>query len=252
MTTPAVGSPEYYASIGITNPAPARRGGAEVGQNDFLRLMLEQLRNQDPLDPQKGAEFVAQLAQFSTVSGIEKLSAGFGELVDSLRGSQALSAAGLVGSNALVAADRFTLPPADTGAAAPGAKPTDGSKPVVPGSPASATGTTLPARGIAGAVDVKARGAVTVEIVNASGAVVHTVAMGGREPGLADFAWDGKLADGRPAPGGEYTIRARVNAAEAPVLLQGRVRSVSVGAEGAILALEGIGNFPVNGVRRFG
>lgn len=234
MTTPAVGSPEYYASIGITNPAPARRGGAEVGQNDFLRLMLEQLRNQDPLDPQKGAEFVAQLAQFSTVSGIEKLSAGFGELVDSLRGSQALSAAALVGGTALVDADAFSLPPADES----------------PATPAAAAAAAV--RGIAGAIDVPARGAATVEVVDATGAVVHSIDLGSRDAGLADFAWNGKLDNGRPAPGGEYTVRARVNGQEAPVLLEGRVRSVSVGAQGAILALEGIGNFPVNGVRRFG
>jgi flagellar basal-body rod modification protein FlgD len=229
MTTPAVGSPDYFSSIGINNPAQARRGNAEVGQNDFLRLMLEQLRNQDPLDPQKGAEFVAQLAQFSTVSGIEKLSAGFGELVDSLRGSQALSAAGLVGGTALVAADAFTLPPVDEAATAATA-----------------------ARGIAGAVDVPARGPVTVEVVDASGAVVHSADLGTREAGLADFRWNGKLDNGRPAPAGDYTVRARSNGAEAPVLLEGRVRSVSVGAEGALLALDGIGNFPVNGVRRFG
>lgn len=244
MTTPAVGSPEYYASIGITNPAPARRGGAEVGQNDFLRLMLEQLRNQDPLNPEKGAEFVAQLAQFSTVSGIEKLSAGFGELVDSLRGSQALTAAGLVGGTALVSADRFTLDPVDEAAAGP---PVDLPRMGGPGDPAGST-----ARGITGAVELGARGALTVEIVDATGAVVHTANLGTQSPGLVDFAWDGRLANGRPAPAGEYTVRASAGGQPAPVLLEGRVRSVSVGAEGALLALQGIGSFPVNLVRRFG
>jgi flagellar basal-body rod modification protein FlgD len=107
-------------------------------------------------------------------------------------------------------------------------------------------------RGIAGAIDVPARGAATVEVLDSTGAVVHTVNLGTREAGLADFKWNGTLTNGRPAPGGEYTVRARVNGQEAPVLLEGHVRSVSVGAQGAILALEGIGNFPVNGVRRFG
>jgi flagellar basal-body rod modification protein FlgD len=250
MTTPAVGSPEYYASIGITNPAPARRGGAEVGENDFLRLMLEQLRNQDPLNPEKGAEFVAQLAQFSTVSGIEKLSAGFGELVDSLRGSQALSAAALVGGTALVEANRFTLDAVDEGAAgkpagASGSKPADADLPRMDSAAAAP-------RGVAGAVDVAARGPVTVEVVNAAGNVVHSIPLGTQEAGLAEFAWDGRLPNGQPAPAGEYTVRARLGEKSAPVLLEGRIRSVSVGAQGAMLALEGIGSFPVNGVRRFG
>jgi flagellar basal-body rod modification protein FlgD len=244
MSTPAVGSPEYYASIGITNPVPARRGGAEVGQNDFLRLMLEQLRNQDPLNPEKGAEFVAQLAQFSTVSGIEKLSAGFGELVDSLRGSQALSAAALVGGTALVKADRFTLAPVDEGAAT-----SAGADLPRMGSASAAAART---RGVAGAVDVATRGPVTVEVLNAAGAVVHSIPLGVQDAGLADFAWDGRLPGGQPAPAGEYSVRARVGEASAPVLIEGRIRSVSVGAQGAMLALEGIGSFPVNGVRRFG
>jgi len=225
MTTTAPSAADVYGSIGINNPATPQRGNAEVGQNDFLRLMLEQLRNQDPLNPEKGAEFVAQLAQFSTVSGIEKLSAGFTGLVDAMRGSQALSAAGLVGRSALVEARTVAIKPA-----------------------ASADETIT----INGAVELAASGGVSVEVLNATGSVVRTIELGSQPSGLAEFSWDGKDAAGARVPAGNYTLRARVNGEPAPTLVNARIESVSLGAEGALLALSGLGNYPISSVRRFG
>lgn len=225
MTTTAPSAADIYGSIGISNPAAPQRGNAEVGQNDFLRLMLEQLRNQDPLNPEKGAEFVAQLAQFSTVSGIEKLSAGFTGLVDAMRGSQALSAAGLVGRSALVDADTVTID-----AAASADEEIE----------------------INGAVELPASGGVRVEVVNATGTVVRTIELGSQPAGLADFSWDGENEAGDRVPAGDYTFRASVNGEAAPTLVNARIDSVSIGAEGALLALAGLGNFPISSVRRFG
>ncbi len=227
MPTPVTTNPaDIYSAIGINNPQPANRGNAEVGQNDFLCLMLEQLCNQDPLNPEKGAEFVAQLAQFSTVSGIEKLSAGFVGLVDSMRGSQALSAAGLVGTSALVGANALTI------------------------DAAAANATSEPQ--ISGAVDVASSGAVTIEIVNATGTVVRTIPLGSQPAGLAEFSWDRKTDAGARVPAGEYTVRATVNGESAPTLLSSRINSVTLGPEGALLALAGLGSFPITSVRRFG
>jgi flagellar basal-body rod modification protein FlgD len=226
MPTPVATNPaDVYSSIGINNPLPANRGNAEVGQNDFLRLMLEQLRNQDPLNPEKGADFVAQLAQFSTVSGIEKLSAGFAGLVDSMRGSQALSAAGLVGTSALVGADTVAI-----------AAAVDADEEFE----------------VSGAVDLASSGAVTIEIVNATGTVVRTIPLGSQPAGLAEFSWDGENDAGTRVPAGDYKVRATVNGETAPTLLSARIDSVSLGAEGALLALAGLGNFPLTSVRRFG
>lgn len=54
---------------------------SKVGQDDFLKLMVAQLKSQDPLEPIKDQEFLGQLAQFSTLSGIEKLNANFGDML---------------------------------------------------------------------------------------------------------------------------------------------------------------------------
>jgi flagellar basal-body rod modification protein FlgD len=54
---------------------------SKVGQDEFLKLMVAQLKSQDPLEPIKDQEFLGQLAQFSTLSGIEKLNANFGDML---------------------------------------------------------------------------------------------------------------------------------------------------------------------------
>jgi len=71
----------------------------EMGRNEFLELMIAQMNNQNPLDPQSNEDFVAQLAQFSTVEGIEKMNDGFEDLGSSYRSSQAIQASTLVGSS---------------------------------------------------------------------------------------------------------------------------------------------------------
>ena len=68
-----------------------------LGRDQFLELMIAQLNNQNPLEPQENGEFIAQLAQFSTVEGISNMSDGFDTLSASMRSSQALQASSLVG-----------------------------------------------------------------------------------------------------------------------------------------------------------
>lgn len=220
MSAIASSAADLYNSIGISNPASEQRGNAQVGQNDFLRLMLEQLRNQDPLNPEKGADFVAQLAQFSTVAGIEKLGASFAGMVDAMRGSQALSAAGLVGREALVEGDAGYLPPGENAA-------------------------------LRGAVEMPASGSLKIEIVDASGALVRTVYMDNQSAGRVNFSWDGLSDSGAQMPSGKYTLRASVGAESLPTLVQSRIDSVTIGAGGAQLVLAGLGSYSITSVRQF-
>ena len=74
----------------------------ETDQDMFLKLMLAQLENQDPLKPQDGTEFLSQMAQFSTVEGIGNLNKGIDELNGLYRSNQALQATALVGRDVLV------------------------------------------------------------------------------------------------------------------------------------------------------
>jgi len=74
----------------------------EMGQDEFLKLMIAELNNQNPLDPQDNGEFIAQLAQFSTVEGLDKLNNTTEGMSDGMRSSQALQASSLVGQSVIV------------------------------------------------------------------------------------------------------------------------------------------------------
>jgi flagellar basal-body rod modification protein FlgD len=81
---------------------PAPRGSNELGQADFLELMVAQLKNQDPTKPMDNSEFLSQMAQFSMVNGIEGLNTSFSSVSESILGSQGLQAATLLDRQALV------------------------------------------------------------------------------------------------------------------------------------------------------
>lgn len=86
------------------NPnGPAHK--SELGQQDFLTLMTEQLKNQDPFAPMESGEFLGQMAQFSTVSGIESLNASVSSMVNGFASQRVMAAANLVGKEALVSTD---------------------------------------------------------------------------------------------------------------------------------------------------
>jgi flagellar basal-body rod modification protein FlgD len=81
----------------------------EMGQNEFLKLMIAELNNQNPLDPQDNGEFIAQLAQFSTVEGLDKLNTTADGMSDGMRSSQALQASSLVGQSVIVEGNTLGL-----------------------------------------------------------------------------------------------------------------------------------------------
>ncbi len=90
MTNPISGFDDAFAA------PPSRKSPDELGQEDFLTLMITQFQNQDPFEPMDNGQFLGQLAQFSTVSGIDSLNSGFAGLEGALRDEQALQAAGIL------------------------------------------------------------------------------------------------------------------------------------------------------------
>lgn len=87
-------------STGQTASTPTAK--TEMGQSDFLTLMLAQLQAQDPLNPMDNADFVAQLAQFSTVSGLEKINSSVEALGSGMGDFRVASAANMLGRQVLV------------------------------------------------------------------------------------------------------------------------------------------------------
>ena len=198
------------ALLNAMNPAkgPAASADGVVGTQDrFMKLLITQMKNQDPLNPLDNAQVTSQLAQLSTVSGIDKLNATMGALQASYQSSQALQATALIGHGVLVPGDTTDL--------------VDGK---------AVLGFDLP-----GAADN-----VTVAIRDASGIVIHQMDLGAQPAGTMPLAWDGKTDKG-VAPNGQYRFEVTATSAGAALqpttLAYGEVGSVSTGTGGTKLNL---------------
>lgn len=156
-------------------PAPAGSNpAAGLDQNAFLKLMTTQLTTQDPFNPVDNTQMVAQMAQFSQVAGIAEMNASLKAIASSLGPSRLSDAAGWIGRSMLVEADVAT--------------------PLRDGS-------------YAGEIDLpQGADSVTVSLVDANGAVVHSQALGAQQAGAAAFAWDGRNAAGETVADGPLRL----------------------------------------------
>lgn len=93
-----------FDKLGISTQAnlAERATKTELGQKDFLKLMTVQLQNQDPFSPMENGDFIAQMAQFSTVSGIDQMNQGLTGLIDQMRQMRIATASNLLGHSVLV------------------------------------------------------------------------------------------------------------------------------------------------------
>jgi flagellar basal-body rod modification protein FlgD len=158
-------------------------GSVEADQDKFMTLLVTQMKNQDPLNPLDNAQVTSQLAQLSTVTGVNKLNATMESLKASYQSSETLQAANLIGHGVLVGGNNVNL----TGG-----------------------------KGIMGVDIGSAADSVKVIVTDPrTGLDVQTIDMGPRQAGTVPIAWDGvvdptKLGpDGKPVAlrDGNYLIR---------------------------------------------
>ena len=200
-------------------------GSTVMGKDDFLKLLVTQLGNQDPLNPMDGQQFAAQLAQFSSVEQLLNISEG----IASQQGLQELQAqstsnsiaTGLIGRNVEASGNKVSL-----------RRPED-----------AVFTFDLPTAGQN----------VSVTVRDAAGQVVCTLPLDQKNAGRHEVAWDGEDAAGSRLPDGVYSFEvAGKDASGAPVQASARMRGlverVSFGPEGALLWMNGI-SVPLSAVR---
>ncbi len=196
----------------------------ELGKNEFLNLLVAQLNNQNPLEPQGNGEFIAQLAQFSQVEGIEKLNTSMGSLLSGYQSSQALQASSMVGRKVIV--------------------PTD--KAVVDTSESFKASAVLPVTS----------SNVFVNVYNSAGSVVNRINLGEKAAGNVSFIWDGKDSSGNLLPPGTYKFEAQATydgeTKGLHTLLPANVDSVTLGGSELMLNLAGLGTVPLSQVQVIG
>lgn len=219
-------------NLSITKKQPANKNTNELGQAAFLELMITQMNNQNPLSPQDNSEFVAQLAQFSSVEGLERLNTSF----NSFASNNALQASSLVGRSVTVDSDTSTLIKGG----------------IVAGSVNLDYSTT----------DMK------VSIYDEAGSVIQTIPVGKVPQGEAVFRWDGQnlevngelldweASEDAIAPAGKYRfeITAMQNGKTEALntSLSANVNSVTIGENGKlILNLAGVGAVEADQVKQF-
>ena len=234
MDIPTILPPGNEGVPTTPGPAGALTGGQNLGQEDFLLMLVTQLNNQDPLNPLEGHEFAAQLAQFTSVEQLLSLN-------DTLAGqSEMFTLLAETMGESLVAQGEMLSRLADS-LNRSAATDLIGLSVDVPGNAVIWDGST-PA---APAFELTAPAAsVRVTIRNEHGEPVRTLTLEDVQAGLHNAPWDGLDADGQPLPEGVYTFDIQATDADGnPVgttaLMQGIVDRVGFGPEGVVVWVNG-------------
>ena len=210
-----------WETLGKRSSSTESTDAMTESQNRFLTLLTTQLRNQDPLNPMDNAQMTSQLAQISTVDGIERLNATLQTLLAGNVDAQAMQAAALVGRHVLVPGSSLTL----------------------------ASGQALGGIDLAGAA-----GKVVVTVKDANGLVVRTLDLGEAKAGVFGFAWDGKTDSGAAAAAGAYSFEVAAtqgaNKVTATALALGTVASINRSSVGVSLNLGSMGLVTMSDVKQ--
>jgi flagellar basal-body rod modification protein FlgD len=167
--------PAAAGAAALAKSAAATDANGANTQDRFLKLLVTQMKNQDPLNPMDNAQVTSQMAQLSTVSGIDKLNSTLKALSDNMSTGQAMSATGIIGHGALVAGSTLAL---NNGKAVGGLELTQGAD------------------------------SVRVQIMDGANNVVRVLQLGAQKAGVVPLTWDGMNNDGDAAPSGSYKFTA--------------------------------------------
>lgn len=209
------------ALLTTMNGSKTTKSVAQDAQDRFMTLLVTQMKNQDPLNPLDNAQITSQLAQLSTVTGIDKLNDTVSAMNASFQSSQNLQTANLIGHGVIVPGKNVELK--------------DGK---------SVFGFDLP----------QTADRVQVLIKDATGATVRTLSNTSATTGFNSMTWDGKNDTGTSLANGNYTFEVQANSGdkklEVTPLSFGLVASVSFGAQGSKLSILNIGEVSMSDVRQ--
>ncbi|MEO6601755.1 MAG: flagellar hook capping FlgD N-terminal domain-containing protein [Polyangiaceae bacterium] len=156
---------------------------SSLGKDDFLKLLVAQLKNQDPLAPQDNTQFVSQLAQFSSLEAAMGTNTRLDSITNQNQGLANTEVVSLVGKTATVKGSLITT---------------------------AGSGTAVPvAFTLSGASDT-----TNVSIQDSTGKVIRTIPIGAHSPGLVKMNWDGKDDHGNIMPAGTYAVSVQAKTAD--------------------------------------
>jgi flagellar basal-body rod modification protein FlgD len=210
----------------MTAMNPAKPGAVEAegslaAQDRFMKLLITQMKNQDPLNPLDNAQVTSQLAQLSTVSGIDKLNATMNALMGSFQANQSLQAAGMIGHAVLVPGNSVAL---------------------------------VESKALLGVEVTEPADTLELTIRDGNGKAIRKMDLGAQQPGVYPLHWDGKTDSGATAADGKYTFEVAATRgsekSKAAPLSFGEVTSVTTGAQGVKLDLRNFGAASLADIRQ--
>lgn len=191
--------------LNTINPGKTAASAADAAQDRFMTLLVTQMKNQDPLNPMDNAQMTSQLAQLSTVTGIDKLNTTMQSLINNVQSSQTFQATGMIGRNVMVPGNSLWL--SDN---------------------ASHFGVDLP-------TDVDQ---LTVSIQDVSGKLVKEVNLGPQKAGVLPLSWNGYSDTGSSLNNGKYAFEVNAKAAGQPAAATALSRDQVVGINNGSLGIE--------------
>jgi len=205
------------ATGNVSSTAPVTTANDTASADRFLKLLVAQMQNQDPLNPMDNAQVTSQMAQINTVNGIEKLNGSVQGLSSQFVQMQALQGAALVGRDVTVPGNRMDV--------------ADGI-------------------GQGGFELTSAADTVKVEVLNAGGHVVDTLNLGAQGAGRHSFEWDASKSSDTNLTF-RITAMTGATALTSTALMRDRVEAVSTSGDGLTLELERSGQVPYTTVKAF-
>jgi flagellar basal-body rod modification protein FlgD len=205
------------AAIGAQTVAGAAGSQTILGKDDFLKLLITQLRYQDPLEPMKGTEFATQLAQFSSVEQLANINTNLTQtLITNQIMTQSIGnslAATMIGKDVKASGNEFRFT----------------------GTGDVQLGYALPA----------AAASVSVGVYDNRGTLVRTITNGGTDKGDSTVVWDGTNDQGQTVASGNYTFKVDAQDAlkatlAATPFLYGTISAVRFTAGGTVFVVDGV------------
>jgi flagellar basal-body rod modification protein FlgD len=193
---------EVSASLLATVNGTKSNTKVDDAQDRFMTLLVTQMKNQDPLNPLDNAQVTSQLAQLSTVTGIDKLNSTLETFISNMQGSQSLQMSNLIGHDVLVEGDKMSF---------------DGT--------AGYFGVELPT----------STDNLTITIKDTAGNQIRQIKLGNQDEGIIPLSWDGYSDDGEKVSEGNYvfSVEATVDGEEATATGLSLARVFSMTADGS-------------------
>ncbi|HEY9067390.1 MAG TPA: flagellar hook capping FlgD N-terminal domain-containing protein [Burkholderiaceae bacterium] len=205
-------------SSSSSSTASSLAGATDVAgsQDRFLKLLVTQLQNQDPLSPMDNAELTSQIAQINTVTGITNLNSSVQALSGQFLQMQTLQGASLIGKDVIVPGNKLDI----------------------------ANGVGQGGFELASAAD-----SVKVEVLNAAGTVVDTVQLGACSSGVNGFNWNAGTYDNTSGLTFRVTAMSGATKLDATPLMRDTVNAVSTSGSSLVLELDRSGETPYSSVK---